>query len=98
MCRGPVERQVRLLERETLHVERHLAGMIVPPLTRFAARHLRARGHIIPPIGPVINRVQQKALMSETLAEIRPRGVEERVRDAQAGLPVPRPIFPSAVD
>src|SRR6476469_8351959 len=98
MCRRPVERQIWLVERETLYVERQLACMIVPPLARFAARHVRSGRHMIPAVRPVIDRVQQEALMSRVLAEIWSRGVEERVRDAQPGLPVSRPIRPLPVE
>src|SRR6266540_630700 len=65
------EREVRLPLGEALDIERRFPRVVVAPLTRLAARRLRAGWHVIPPIRPVVDRVQQQPLMAAIDAQIR---------------------------
>src|SRR6478672_3698516 len=62
--------------------------MVVAPLARLAARHVRAGRDVVPPVRPVIDRVQQEPLVRWILTQIWPRWIEERVDHAEPGLPV----------
>ena len=87
------EGQVGRAGGEPPDVERHLAQVVVAPLARFAAWNARAGRHVVPAVGPVIDRVQQQAVVAVD-AEIR-TAVEQRVGHMQAGLLVARAVPPA---
>ncbi len=65
------ERQVGLFGGEPSDEQRRLAQVVVAPLTRFAARNARPGRHVIPAVGPVIDRVQQQTVMRRVGAQVR---------------------------
>ena len=72
--------------------------MIVAPLTRLAAGNLRAFRHVVPAIGPVIDGMEDQTLVIGRLAEIRPRGVEQRVEHSQSCLRVAIALLAPALE
>src|SRR5260221_2712163 len=81
------ERQIRLLLVDPLHVKRDLACVVIAPHARLAARHFAARRNLVPAVRPMINAVQNQALMVRVHAQIRLG--EKRAENREAGLPVP---------
>src|ERR1041385_3890687 len=63
--------------------------MIISPHRAFAIGDGLARSDIVPAIRPMVNRVEQEALVPGFRREI--WFVENRVRDSQSRLPVARP-------
>ena len=60
----PEERDVRLAQSRIRRTSRAASRqVIVAPLARLAARHLRARRHVVPAVRPVIDRMQQQPLV-----------------------------------
>src|SRR5262245_63348483 len=80
------ERQVRSALGEPLDVESGLAQVVVAPHARLAARNARAGRHMIPPVRPVIDRMQQQPLMTILGAQIRLG--KQRVEHAESRLVV----------
>src|SRR6187397_18375 len=61
---------------DALHVERGLADVVIAPLARFAARGRGPLGHVVPPVRPVIDGVEQQPLVRRLVTEPRTAAVE----------------------
>src|SRR5262245_65463873 len=80
------ERQVRSALGESLDVESGLAQVVVAPHARLAVRNTRAGGHVIPPVRPVIDGMQQQPLMTILGAKV--RLLKQRSEHAESRLVV----------
>ena len=68
-----------------------LAQVVVAPLARLAAGHLAAGRDVVPAVRPVVDGVQQQALVRRVLADV--RRAEERAGDREARLEQEPPVL-----
>jgi hypothetical protein len=80
------EYQVGTVLNHAQKVQRHLARVIIAPHASFAARHAIRIRRRVPTVGPVIDRVQDQALMVGVRTQV--GLVEERVAYREARGPV----------
>src|SRR5262245_64091620 len=78
------ELQVRAAFRLAQDEQGQLPRVVVAPHRRFPARDLPARRDVVPPVGAVVDGVQQEALVSRVRREVGFR--EERPGYRQPGL------------
>src|SRR5690606_2171067 len=60
---GAEERVVRLASRQAPDEQRQLPRVVIAPHRRLAARHLPAARDVVPAIGPMVDGVEQQALV-----------------------------------
>ena len=90
--RGPLSRpeegEVRLAARHAQDEQPGFPEMVVAPLARLPARHPRTLGYVVPPVRAMVDGVEEQALVSRVLREVRTLGIDERGQSAKASLQV----------
>ena len=69
-----------------MHVQGGFHQVVVTPHAGFAARRFRARWHVIPAAGSMVDGVQQQALMICLLAQV--RSLQEGLQHGESRLPI----------
>ena len=86
-CGFAPELQIGFVLDDALQIHAEFQRVIVAPHARFAGGHFLARRHVSQPFGPVIDRVQDQALVRRIGAQVRLG--KQRVGDRETRLPVP---------